>query len=323
MTKDIKRSVVFFIKKSYFFLRFLISCFTGRKIPLINPKDLYSPEYCLDIRNEECDNKAGELPKIIWMYWDDPFLDEYLNKLVVNISELNPTYSVKLLNKKNFNAYLPYLKFNDSVNLSSAHKSDVIRLCLLRDYGGVWIDISTIFFEDLSWVENSFKRYDYDVVGFFRKVSTCDFNKPIIENWFLASRPGNKFIKHWLSEFYPIISLGSDSYYKKLKERGDFSEIKQLVDNPGYLLSYLAAQIVMNQHPDRFSFFLRCCEENAFFYQRLVSWKPHLVTYLLARVESLGVKPEIIKLTKSDRLLFKWVSCARLIKKRSILFFLK
>ena len=312
-----------FLTKTYFFVRYLLcfkrSCFTFLPIP----SHINNPEYCIDIKgslNSDEDVKK-EIPKMVWMYWDSEDIDSNLQRFILKVQELNKDYKVVILNRITVFDYLPDLKFNEEVYLSPAHKSDVIRLCLLRDYGGIWIDVTTVFFQDLSWVQKKINDYPYDLIGFFRKVSTQDFNRPVIENWFLAAPPNNKFIKDWLTEFLPIADIGSTKFYDLMKSRSDFFDIKQRIDNTGYLLSYLAAHIVMKNND--YSFFLRCCEENAFFYQRIVDWRPHLVTYLLSRVELSDSKPEIIKLTKSDRMLINLIITFKLIKRQGLLSFLK
>ena len=117
---------------------------------------------------------------------------------------MNKDYKLRVLNKNTLTKFLPDLKFNDKVSLSPAHKSDVIRLCLLKDYGGIWIDVTTVFFHDLSWVQKKITDYPYDLIVFFRMVSTQDFNRPVIENWFLSAPPNTMSLIDWLMEFLPI-----------------------------------------------------------------------------------------------------------------------
>ena len=77
--------------------------------------------------------------------------------------------------------------------LSLNHQSDLIRLALLSEYGGVWADATTFCINPLDeWID------DYAKSGFFV------FSKPgpdrMISNWFLASEKGNlvvsKLYKH-------------------------------------------------------------------------------------------------------------------------------
>ena len=44
-------------------------------------------------------------------------------------------------------------------------QSDIVRLYLLCEYGGIWIDMTTIFSTNLNWVIDKY-NYGYDQVGF-------------------------------------------------------------------------------------------------------------------------------------------------------------
>lgn len=50
--------------------------------------------------------------------------------------------------------------------LTYQQQSDIVRLCLLDEYGGIWIDITSILTEDLSWVIDKFDK-GYKQVGFY------------------------------------------------------------------------------------------------------------------------------------------------------------
>lgn len=319
MISYFKEKLIINAKVIFFFVRFLKVSLISDEKKLHDPHKYCSPEYCVDIKSiQGCSSIGTSLPKVIWMYWDDLVLPKYLGNIVSNIKESNPSYEVRVLNRVTVFKYLPSDLFRGNVQLSHAHKSDVIRLFLLKEFGGIWIDISTILNEDLSWVEMCYKHFPYDLVGFFRKVSTENMNKPIIENWFMASPKNNKFITHWYDEFSKIIDLGADGYYELLRSRSDFNIIKQNISNPSYLLSYLSAQIVMNKNDGEYSFFLKCCEESAFFYQRINFWKPHLISFELSRLDISDVDFKIIKLTKSDRMLLPIIGRMKLYSRESI-----
>lgn len=59
-----------------------------------------------------------------------------------------------------------YQKDIDNFQISMVqHRADYIRVLLLSYYGGVWIDQSTIFTQDLSWLLTSNLKQNPDVVN--------------------------------------------------------------------------------------------------------------------------------------------------------------
>ncbi|MCU4413389.1 capsular polysaccharide synthesis protein [Acinetobacter ursingii] len=264
----------------------------------------------VDVIDIKGGNQLKFVPKTIWMYWDNGELTSYLKNIVDRIKELNPDYDLIIVNKNTLKDFLPNLVF-EVVDLPLANKADIIRLELLYKYGGIWIDTSTIFYSDLSWLNNAIDRNQitgYDCIGFYRDISTIDKDNPIIESWFLCVPKSNRFIKEWLDELSPLKYLGVDEYFKVISTRKDYEIIKQKITTPSYLLVYLAEQIAMRK--GKFNFYLRKCENDAFFYQEQFNWSAEKMTTFLTQIpQPIDISP-IIKLTNYDRVfladLIKW-----------------
>ncbi|MFW1666978.1 MULTISPECIES: glycosyltransferase family 32 protein [Acinetobacter] len=261
----------------------------------------------IDIKNN---NQLGFVPKTIWMYWDDGLPTSYLKNIINKIKELNLDYDLIVINRNTLKDFLPNLIF-DAVDLPLANKADVIRLELLYKYGGIWIDASTIFYSDLTWLHDLIDQNQmtcYDCIGFYRDVSTVDKENPIIENWFLCAPKENKFIKLWLDELRSLKDIGVDEYFKKICLRSDYDIIKQKITTPSYLLAYLAEQIAMRK--EKFNFYLHKCENDAFFYQEQFNWSDDKMTTFLTQIPKPESVPPVIKLTNYDRVylgdLIKW-----------------
>ena len=89
--------------------------------------------------------------------------------------------------------------------LTYQQQSDLIRLYLLYNYGGIWIDISTILVSDLSWVIDKFEM-GYKQVGFYINYPFCKKSKFLLENWFIAvNEPKNYIISCWKDAFNRIL----------------------------------------------------------------------------------------------------------------------
>jgi hypothetical protein len=101
-----------------------------------------------------------------------------------------------------------------------AHRADLIRLCILEEHGGVWLDMTSILMEDLSWIEKITQNPDVinlqppgnleptEVIFFYnellgqRVVHEDQYQHkyntyPGYENWFIASAKKARFITLW------------------------------------------------------------------------------------------------------------------------------
>ena len=126
------------------------------------------------------------IPREIWLYWHQGF--ETAPWLVQRCAESwrlqNPGWQVHLLDAVSISEYLTEDHAGERWQLGLAHQSDLVRLRLLRRYGGVWADATTLCRKPLeSWLPQSSGS------GFFA------FQRPgrdrLIANWFLACSPNN------------------------------------------------------------------------------------------------------------------------------------
>ena len=85
-------------------------------------------------------------------------------------------WKIILLNSSNIDNYsiIKPLRFNE---LSHTTKSDVIRLSVLYNYGGLWMDASVLLVESLDWIYEYEKNSYY---GFILK------HKSYFESWFIT-----------------------------------------------------------------------------------------------------------------------------------------
>ena len=154
-------------------------------------------------------------PKIIWIFWFQGWSSA--PTLIKNCKESwvinNPEWEVKILDSNSLKEYSD-LSFdsNKFEFLSTAHKSDLIRLELLEKYGGVWVDASLFCLIPLdSWIFNNLNS------GLF--FFECGSRSAIITNWFIASRRNHKtlkLLKKELIRFWLNNNFGRITNKKKL-----------------------------------------------------------------------------------------------------------
>ena len=104
---------------------------------------------------------------IIWLYWENKpgnTMPVYLDLCIDTIKyHCVKDFRIILLNEKTVYDYLPNLR-KDLNKLLIAQKSDYIRIKLLYEYGGVWLDTDTIVMRNLAPIMKKLENYDF--VGF-------------------------------------------------------------------------------------------------------------------------------------------------------------
>ena len=87
-----------------------------------------------------------KLIKIIWSYWDGP--DNDLNKCCLKSwKKFLPEWDIRLLDRDSVEIYI-IKKPSTYSNLTITAKSDLIRLNLLYNYGGIWLDTSILLHQN-------------------------------------------------------------------------------------------------------------------------------------------------------------------------------
>ncbi|WP_089138348.1 capsular polysaccharide synthesis protein [Vibrio rumoiensis] len=137
--------------------------------------------------------------KVIWMFWDSG-LDTAPD--VVKLSyqswvKLNPDYKVTCLDVHSLKVLIGFDFFEifkySTVNLGAAGKSDLLRLYLLNQFGGVWADATTFCKKPLSmWLTIS-------KTGFFCFREKTANDRQLV-SWFLASEKNHPIIKDLLEK---------------------------------------------------------------------------------------------------------------------------
>lgn len=184
------------------------------------------------------------VPRIIWTYWDNPEkIPKTVKMCIEGWKKNNPGYEVILLTKDNYSKYIhipleiaQHPNFNDS----APRFSDLLRLYVLAEHGGVWVDSSILLKAPLnSWL---FPR-PAEFSGFYISSFTKEGLPPVIESWFFACNKGSRFVQLWRDEFLQIANYESvEKYVESRKRMGvDYEKIS----GPIYLAIHVAAQKVL------------------------------------------------------------------------------
>ena len=134
--------------------------------------------------------------KTIYILWLQGFdnAPNIVKKCVQSWYHYNPTWNIIQIDNNNLNQYIDLneldINFNDNPNILASHISDVIRIILLKKYGGLWCDATLFCNKPLdSWLPNVIHE------GFFA------FDRPghdrLISSWFLYGEKDNYIIDKW------------------------------------------------------------------------------------------------------------------------------
>ena len=169
--------------------------------------------------------------KIIYILWLQGFEEapEIVKKCYDSWVYYNSDYNIITVDEKNLGNFIDLNEIIPNIHLKNISKtalSNVIRISLLKKYGGFWVDATTFCNNPLSeWVDN------YVKLGFFA------FENNLISSWFLYSEKNNYIIDKWFIETqkYWLNHHETDDYFwfhhlfEKLHNNDD--NFKQLWNN--------------------------------------------------------------------------------------------
>ena len=184
---------------------------------------------------------STNIPAIIWTYWNSEEIPEVVQLCIESWRRHNPTYEIRVLTPQTLGDYIDIdikgLSFIDS----PAREADAIRLLLLEQFGGVWSDATVLATQPYSFSLNS------EFVGYFLESFTSDSRFPVLEAWFFATRAHGAFITKWRKAFFMLEDFDSvNDAVEYVKESTDL----QKINDPQYLFINVAAQYVLQTHPD-------------------------------------------------------------------------
>ena len=143
--------------------------------------------------------------KTIWMCWfqgrDHKSIPQLNRVCLEKWGKLNPTWNTIILDSNSISDYLP--EYEEIVGQAKhkrawVHHGDLVRLLLLKKYGGVWSDASVYPMTPLDeWLEPVINR-----TGFFAYRFSPQNQNRETASWFLAvNQPHHQLINAWCDKF--------------------------------------------------------------------------------------------------------------------------
>lgn len=190
-----------------------------------------------------------KIPKVIWTYWHDlKKMPRVVLECIRSWQRHCPDHDIRVLGPKDVERFVPesrdILRALSAKKLSHAHVSDYVRLAVLKDYGGVWMDASVYLTASLDWLRSRSKGKD--LAGFYHWSTHKDHKHPIIENFFLMAPEGSMFIADWHDELLRArMQYDSEDHY--IEDAKKTTDIQDLGSKLPYLIVYLCAAVVQQR----------------------------------------------------------------------------
>jgi hypothetical protein len=211
--------------------------------------------------------KKSKIPSVIYSYWNTKTLPVSVLSCIRSWKKHNPTYKIHVFNSESIQ-HLPIVSFRHAKTQQQI--ADFLRLYLLSEYGGIWLDASVYLNQSLDWVHSYQVHTQCEYVGYKIKPDTN-----LIENWFMACVPKSTFISDWKHQFYHINDFDSISdYVHHLQEHTfliyELGEYTNCVCDPHYLTMHLAGLSILSKKS--YSLQLLDAEKGPFLYLSAMKW---------------------------------------------------
>lgn len=170
-------------------------------------------------------------PKTIWTYWEDPDHLDPTKRMPDHSSwkQYNPDYEVIVLTKKTYQGYVTIpeeIRVHPALNPD--HLRDLIKLWVLAERGGVWIDLGISLTKPL----DLFPKYA-EFSGFQSEGK--------IDPRFMACNKGSPFMIMWRDEFSEIARFPNVEKYVESKK----TEIRDPITN----VIQVACHMILRAYP--------------------------------------------------------------------------
>ncbi len=134
------------------------------------------------------------MTRIIWSLWlqGRNAAPEIVSRCLDSWELMNPGWKLRCLDARSIDSYIPLSDYIDldRQTITAASISDIARILLLNEYGGVWVDATTYCNRPLD-----------DWLGSLMGAGFFAFEKPgpdrPLSSWFLAAKPGSNLVSRW------------------------------------------------------------------------------------------------------------------------------
>lgn len=152
---------------------------------------------------------------LLWLQgWENA---PWLQKKVLESWQINnPNWNIELIDQNNINNYVSDIDYiyDFSKKITPQAKSDIIRLSLLKNYGGIWADSTLLCMQPLDhWVFEAVENSGIWMYHGHGAYLTSDIGPA---SWFIISEKEGDLITKWKKKcdsFWSVNSLTNDYFW--------------------------------------------------------------------------------------------------------------
>ena len=203
-------------------------------------------------------NLVPGTPKILWLYWDSEELPHTIQLIKNHNEKTIKGWDIRYLNNKTIDDYIPRSAYHKNYNaLVPQNQSDWIRLYIVYNYGGCWLDMGIIINDSKALnkiYEKSLKTGSEMTVfktvkknGYFTHESGKKLPL-VVDSWFICAPKKSGVIKNWLQEFTNAMDEGFLNYKRRVISEGvDISKIHFANEEDTYLMVHICIQYLLQK----------------------------------------------------------------------------
>ena len=162
-----------------------------RKNLIVNAEKKYLRRYLDVLQNEQQKKITGNSPKIIWICWlqGEENMPPIVKKCLQSVRKFCPEYKIIILTDKNIPEFIAFPEYiaerRQAGEMTNTHFSDILRVSLLAEYGGIWIDATVLLTAQLMPEITQTKFFAYHTHSYVKN-----------QSWLLQAEAGNLLMKN-------------------------------------------------------------------------------------------------------------------------------
>jgi len=236
------------------------------------------------------------IPRNIFTYWHDPNPKNRptLVKAAMRMyKKIHPDWNYRVLSIKDAEKMDGFP--GDGLNKQAL--ADWVRMCVVRDHGGFWVDATVLLSSPLD--QNGAFDMDLDAVQGYRVPFPGKGCEGVMENWVFCAPKGNAFIARWCEEYSKALSMGREKYLKRYFS--PVSTCSQLASSMPYLTMHGAFVVARAAMPDAaVSMKDSIGEGSPFDYLKTRFWDSNLASLKLVSTKAEGAS-QLVKVRGPER----------------------
>ena len=244
------------------------------------------------------------LPKKIFCYWNDYSNNPIINEHIMTWKKHVPSdWQINIIDSKNLHNFASK-EFIDKYNyLNPVRFSDFLRLELLLNNGGVWLDASVIIsngaFLDTFYNEMITKHYDATLFELTDKTNMK--HAPYLENWFIMAPKNSKLIKDLYTEFIKSENIGFLNYKNNILLPSGISLSNTIgYEDSTYLMQHAIINFLFHKKPSYYNVNIKDSYDSMFKIHNQCNWDHRKIIEFIINNKDWS-KYYAIKLTSSSR----------------------